>query len=134
MYAGKLLFMDGGNLFIFEWLAMASIFHSLYIVISPAVGEYGEIMAVPAWHYQLILLDLFFPPPTQLSAAPIYTNLPATLRHKRQLPHDKSTWMIVYSWSRTVIFVAFLLPFSLSSARSDGFIKSLCCFTVNMGH
>lgn len=59
MYAGKLLFMDGGNLFIFEWLAMASIFHSLYIVISPAVGEYGEIMAVPAWHYQLILLYYF---------------------------------------------------------------------------
>lgn len=59
MYAGKLLFMDGDNLFTFEWLAMASISLSLDMVISPAVGEYGEIMAVPAWHYSIIFRSIF---------------------------------------------------------------------------
>lgn len=132
MQANCSLWMAAIYLFLSGWLWQ--VFFSLYTLsFLPLWGSMGRL-----WQSlhgtALLFFDLFFPPPTQLSAAPIHTNLPATLRHKRQLPHDKSTWMIVYSWSRTVIFVAFLLPFSLSSARSDGFIKSLCCFTVNMGH
>lgn len=79
MYAGKLLFMDGGNLFTFEWLAMASISLSIHCHFSRCGGVWGDYgspcMALPT-NTTLLFFDLFFPPPTQLSAAPIHTTFP----------------------------------------------------------